>query len=541
MRLKRVMSFALAAAMAAGLTACGGASPEKTETTEVKDTAAKEKSEADSEQADGPLEFTCRLRDGEYSPAEIQLYQELEQETGVKINWTTYADSAWAEKKSLLFASNQLPEAFFGQEILSNDDLLKYGPEGMLIPLESYITEENTPNLYKIFQDYPEYKRSITAPDGHIYSLMSFDDGYVTTTNLPLFINKDWLENVNMAVPTTTDEFYEVLKAFKEQDANGNGDPDDEIPYSFNKDTNYASDLFGSFGMIDDTRIDSGKTHIAVKDGKVIYTAVGEEYKNAIKYFHKLYSEGLIDQEAFTQDNSVFKAKCKNENRTVGVLQGWRSTAWSTSNEDDSYIPVPPLTGPDGDRYWPELQNGVNGLGSFAITNVARDPEYIMRWVDHCYDPLFSVQASLALKVGLHLKEDGNGKYDYAEAPTTENRAKVVPGGYDRIYSVTKEAAALLKGAPSHMIEKQTLDTYYSDYYYPEYYPKFMLSTEESDRLSTLATEINSFANEKYAAWMTGGGIDEEWDSYLKQMNTMGLPELVEIYQGALDRYHAGK
>lgn len=541
MRLKRVMSFALAAAMAAGMTACGGATSEKTETTEMKDTAAKEKSETDSEQADDPLEFTCRLRDGEYSPAEIQLYQELEQETGVKINWTTYADSAWAEKKSLLFASNQLPEAFFGQEILSNDDLLKYGPEGMLIPLESYITEENTPNLYKIFQDYPEYKRSITAPDGHIYSLMSFDDGYVTTTNLPLFINKDWLENVNMAVPATTDEFYEVLKAFKEQDANGNGDPDDEIPYSFNKDTNYASDLFGSFGMIDDTRIDSGKTHIAVKDGKVIYTAVGEEYKNAIKYFHKLYSEGLIDQEAFTQDNSVFKAKCKNENRTVGVLQGWRSTAWSTSNEDDSYIPVPPLTGPDGDRYWPELQNGVNGLGSFAITNVARDPEYIMRWVDHCYDPLFSVQASLALKVGLHLKEDGNGKYDYAEAPTTENRAKVVPGGYDRIYSVTKEAAALLKGAPSHMIEKQTLDTYYSDYYYPEYYPKFMLSTEESDRLSTLATEINSFANEKYAAWMTGGGIDDEWDSYLKQMNTMGLPELVEIYQGALDRYHAGK
>lgn len=540
MRLKRTMSCVLAVAMAAGLTACGGDSSDKTESTAVKDTA-KDKTEAGAAQSDAPLEFTCRLRDGEYSPAEILLYQELEEKTGVKINWTTYADSAWQEKKSLLFASNQLPEAFFGQEILTNDDLLKYGTEGMLVPLESYITEENTPNLYKIFQDYPEYKSSITAPDGHIYSLMSFDDGYVTTTNQPLFINKDWLENVNMEVPATTDEFYEVLKAFKEQDANGNGDPNDEIPYSFSKDTNYASDLFGSFGMIDDTNMNNGKTHIAVKDGKVIYTAVGDEYKNAIKYFHKLYSEGLIDQEAFTQDSSVFKAKCKNENRTVGVLQGWRSTAWSTSNEDDSYIPVPPLTGPGGDRSWPELQNGVNGLGSFAITNVARDPGYIMRWVDQCYEPLFSIESSLALKVGLHLKEDGAGKYDYAEAPTTENRAKVVPGGYDRIYNVTKEAAALLKSAPSHMIEKQKLDTYYADYYYPEYYPRFMFTTEESDRLSTLATEINSFANEKYAAWMTGGGIEEEWDSYLKQMDTMGLPELVEIYQVALDRYNTNK
>lgn len=540
MRLKRVANCFLAAAVMAGMTACGGSPSDKTESTTVNDTSVKEKT-TDTAQSDAPLEFTCRIRDGEYSPAEIQIYQELEEKTGVKINWTTYADSAWAEKKSLLFASNQLPEAFFGQEILTTDDLLKYGPEGMLIPLESYITEENTPNLYNIFQNYPEYKSSITAPDGHIYSLMSFDDGYVTTTNLPMFINKDWLKNVNMEVPSTTDEFYEVLKAFKEQDANGNGDPNDEIPYSFNKDTNYASDLFGSFGMIDETNINKNTAHIAVKDGKVIYTAIGEEYKNAIKYFNKLYSEGLIDEEAFTQDNSVFKAKCKNENRTVGVLQGWRSTAWSTSNEDDSYIPLPPLKGPDGSQYWPELQNGINSLGSFAITNVARDPEYIMSWVDHCYDPLFSIQSSLALKVGLHLKEDGNGKYDYAEPPTVENRAKVVPGGFERIYNVTKEAASLLKGAPSHMIEKQALDTYYSDYYYPEYYPLFMFTTEESDRLATLTTEINSYANEKYAAWMTKGGIDEEWDSYLKQINTMGLPEMMEIYQGALDRFNASK
>ena len=67
--------------------------------------------------------------------------------------------------------------------------MVKYGAEGILIPLEDYITEENTPNLYKIFQDYPEYKGSITAPDGHIYSLLSIDDGYVTTTNNPVFIN----------------------------------------------------------------------------------------------------------------------------------------------------------------------------------------------------------------------------------------------------------------------------------------------------------------------------------------------------------------
>lgn len=67
----------------------------------------------------------------------------------------------------------------------------------------------------------------MTAPDGHIYTIP-----YVctdTTVGYSPYINTKWLENVGMSTPTTTDEFEAVLKAFKEQDANGNGDASDEI------------------------------------------------------------------------------------------------------------------------------------------------------------------------------------------------------------------------------------------------------------------------------------------------------------------------
>lgn len=547
---RKLVSCFLAAVMTMSLAACGGSGSTSAtvesggEAASAAESTAESAASTESAAAEdgvstqsGGITMVCALRDGEYSPDEIQLYQELEAQTGIDISWETYPQSAWPEKKSLLIASNDLPDAFFGNGVLTSDEVVKYGSEGILIPLEDYITEENTPNLWKIFQDYPEFKSAITAPDGHIYSLMGFEDGYTVTTGNPLYINKDWLDAVGMEAPTTTEEFREVLRAFKEQDPNGNGQAD-EIPFSFHKGTNYCSDLFGAFGIPDKTS--DPRAHIGVKDGKVVWTAAEESYKEAIEYFHSLFEEGLIDQEAFTQDSSVFNAKVKSEERIVGVLQSWRSTGWALEDGDDSYIAIGPLAGPDGTRYFPEYQNGITDLGSFAVTKDAEDVETIMSWVDECYDPLFSVQASLALKVGVHLKDAGDGTYEYAEPATTENRAKVVPGGCDRIYNVSKEAAALLKECPAHLVEKREVDTLYQGSYWPEQYPIFLFSAEESNQITSLTTEIVSFTNEKYASWMMNGGIEEEWDSYLTKLNDMGLQELLAVYQEGLDRYNAG-
>lgn len=544
---RKLVSCFLAAVMTMSLAACGGSGSTSTTVESggeaasaaesTAESAASTESAAAESETGGGITMVCALRDGEYSPDETQLYLELEEQTGIDISWETYPQSAWPEKKSLLIASNDLPDAFFGNGVLTSDEVVKYGSEGILIPLEDYITEENTPNLWKIFQEYPEYKSAITAPDGHIYSLMSFEDGYTVTTNNPIYINKAWLEAVGMDAPTTTEEFREVLRAFKEQDPNGNGQAD-EIPFSFHQGTNYCSDLFGAFGIPDKTT--DPRAHIGVKDGKVVWTAAEESYKEAIEYFHSLFEEGLIDQEAFTQDSSVFNAKVKSEERIVGVLQSWRSTGWALKDGDDSYIAIGPLAGPDGTRYFPEYQNGIIDLGSFAITRDAEDIETIMSWVDENYDPLFSVQASLALKVGLHLEDAGDGAYDYAEPATTENRAKVVPGGANRIYNVTQEAAALLKECPAHLVEKREVDVLYQDYYWPEQYPTFLFSAEESNQITSLTTEIVSFTNEKYASWMMNGGIEEEWDSYLTKLNDMGLQELLAVYQEGLDRYNAG-
>ena len=92
-------------------------------------------------------------------------------------------------------------------------DVIKYASQGMLIPLEDMI-DEYMPNLKKILDENPQYRKQITAPDGHIYSLPTINE-LNPTTHDKWFINKTWLDNLGLEVPTTKEELEQVLLAFK--------------------------------------------------------------------------------------------------------------------------------------------------------------------------------------------------------------------------------------------------------------------------------------------------------------------------------------
>lgn len=470
------------------------------------------------------------LREDNISPVDIELYQELEAKTGVVIHWMTEDRENWSDAKSLIFDSGQLPDAFFGVYIMTDEEVLQYGLQGELIPIEGYINQETMPNFSAILEEHPEYLKEITAPDGHIYSLPNIEDGMVTTTQEPLYINKEWLEVVGMEVPDTYEAFYQVLKAFKEEDVNQNGIVDDEIPFTFRE---HTSDLFGMFGIIDDY-----KTHIDVVDNQVIYTATSDNYKTAILYFHGLFKEGLIDPEAFIQDNRAYNYKLKSEERMVGVFQGWRSTAWAVGDQVDDYIPLPPMAGPEGIRLWPERINGIRSKGAFSVTKLADDPEALMAWVDHMYEPEFALQASFALKIDDHLQYNDQGKLVLVQEATYDNRKGLVPMGSNRIVSLSESSVSLLEAVPEHIIEKQHLDTYYNQFYKEESYPKVFFTLEEMQELNLLRPIIIDYTNEKYVQWIVEGRIEKEWDKYLLELDRIGLQRMVEIYQEALDRYN---
>ena len=125
----------------------------------------------------------------------------------------------------------------------------------------------------------PGLLESITAADGNIYGLPQFDYSIQDVTNDTLIINTEWLEKVGMDMPTTTEEFYQVLKAFKEAgDLNGNGKAD-EIPFTFlyNGGNNGQLSFMGFTGLA----YNNQHERICYKDGQIVYVPQQEEYKSS--------------------------------------------------------------------------------------------------------------------------------------------------------------------------------------------------------------------------------------------------------------------
>lgn len=458
-------------------------------------------------------------------------FQEAEKTTNVKIDWDLNpGGSSWAEKKSLMFASGDLPDAFFGHGILDEStEVVKYGSQGILIPLEELI-DQYAPNVKALFEARPDYKKALTSPDGHIYALPTINETYARTKPV-LFINQTWLDHLGLEVPKTTEEFYNVLKAFKTQDPNGNGQAD-EIPFTFrNSDWNTdLASMFGAFGLLD------RRDHILVEDGKVVYTAVQPEYKEAIQYFHRLFSEGLADPEGFTQDASLFQSKI-SKNDLVGAFVAYNYNSVGLP-EDHDFVLAEPLIGPNGDQMWAGFTPGILFKGSFAITSVNPHPEVTIRWIDYMYDPLISLQAVHGM-IGVNLEDLGDGTYKVVPPPEgmTTNEFREAVETSRSVWAQTEEMAEKIINENQIKMPKNKVDEVYAPYLVYNEYPKVYFTAEENSEISRFKTDIGTFVDQKYAEWMLNGGIDAEWDSYIDQLHKMGLERMLDIYQTAYDRY----
>ena len=108
--------------------------------------------------------------------------------------------------------------------------MLRYGKQGVLLPLNDLI-KEHAPNLQQVLDSDDEYRALATAPDGNIYGIPQLIECFHCTWPNKLWMNSTWLDNLNLEAPKTHEEFKDVLRAFKDDDPNGNGS-NDEIPFS---------------------------------------------------------------------------------------------------------------------------------------------------------------------------------------------------------------------------------------------------------------------------------------------------------------------
>lgn len=471
----------------------------------------------------------------------IYVYKTYEEMTGIDIKWINTPQDVTAEKISLTLAGGDLPDAFLKCGI-SASDLLTYGEAGDFLDLAPYLAEY-APNFWAYAQANPDVLASITSPDGAIYSLPAIADAPSTRINLKWFYNQKWLDNLNLAQPTNTEEFYQMLKAFKEQDANGNGDPDDEVPLYTNLDNCYMT-LSGMFGLFN-----RGAAHQQYWDadpvtGELRYTRTSDAWRELMAFMHKLYAEGLLAQEAITYNVSDLVALATQDRAGMYVMT---NLARLSSDVADQFAPIQAVVeGPDGEKMWPASRSHLHSVGAFVITSACKNPELLLQWVDYFYSDEGIVFYHYGVE-GETCAKNADGSYSF----TDEVLAGMQEGkSYDESLASTTSYGGgnnpTIMSWPGfcgmELTEKpmQASDVL-KDYLPEKIWPILNYTYDENEIVTTIGSDIDNYVKGMCAKFVTGEVelTDAAWSDYVGTVEKMNLSEYYEAMQGAVQRAEA--
>ena len=212
------------------------------------------------------------------------LIQEMEKTTNVHIEWELIEDTAYAERRNIRLGSGDLPDVVMNG--LTVAEIIRYGTDGAFQQLED-LQKEYCPQLMAAYEKVPSMKAVCTMPDGHSYTFPMYGNSPWGGIMRIGAINTDWLEAVDMEMPTDLNEFKDVLIAFRDKDPNGNGQKD-EIPLGFAGALycTYQGWDYGLNFLGDSFRAPSNTDLLDLRDGKVTFVAATEEYKNFVKWLH---------------------------------------------------------------------------------------------------------------------------------------------------------------------------------------------------------------------------------------------------------------
>ena len=485
----------------------------------------------------------------------------MEERSDVRINWETIPEQAMEEKLNLVLASGDYPDIFFGLSF-SDDKLSLYGTEEqLLMPLNDLI-DQNMPNLKKVLDSIPGAWGAITSPDGKIYGLPSFNICYHCENANKMWVYKPWLDALGLDMPKTTEEYEEMLIAFRDQDPNGNGE-NDEIPFAGAiKGWHATAGLFllNSFVYTDiDSRIDvSPERYIGfyVDNGKIRTSVDTDGYRNGLRYLNKLYREGLIFPGSFTQDASQLVQLVEGSDiPVVGVTTGGWGGVFSDFGGErySNFRALEPLEGPDGVQYTPTyLSEPIPG--GFVIAASCANPVEAVQWVDYLYSTEGTLHARNGIEgVNWGWAEDGELGLDGEPAiwkqlipwndtdPQNESFLEVGPRAMTsefRLGQVTEQDMELYG---QEGIEKMLFETT-KELYKPHAdasmaLPRLKFLSDEVSEFATIRTEYAKYVKQSLIQFIVGDlDIESDWNSYVSNLNKLEQADLLEVSQKAYDR-----
>lgn len=466
---------------------------------------------------------------------ETMLWQEYAKMTNMNIDFQLVPFDAFTEKRNLALASGDYPDVIYLAR-MSTDDLMKYGSQGVLIKLNDLI-DKYAPNFKKLMDQYPEVKKAITMPDGNIYSFPNMLAPEFTSVRMgaKLWIKKEWLDALNMKEPTTTEEFYNYLKAVKNTDLNKNGKPD-EVPLGGTKLKDIIGHFKGFFGLMN-----RGTSHPNVDvdaSGKLRFIPIDDRYKELLQYMNKLYAEGLIDKDILPNEKDANKFYAKGAEGVYGAV---KITSPFTLMKQSGYVGLGALQGPKGDKLYSEFRPAVNGAGAFVITDKNKNAAATVRWMDYFYGEEGNKMFFMGFKDKSYI-EKPDGTLAYTDEITKNPQGLTLEqalvkyvtwpgGGYPGI--VRQKYFSGAESLPESIDAAKKAEPNLPK----EVWPAFSYTDKESEQMIAMNTDLTNYIDEMTTKFVTGTTPFSEWDKYVAAIKKMKLDDYMKMYQAAYDRY----
>lgn len=294
--------------------------------------------------------------------------------TNIDIKFDLVNDELMSQRKTLALQSGNLPDIFARNSKITDQDVQQYSAEGVFVEITKDMLKKYAPNIYKFYNDYHLWDL-VKATDGKMYSIaggtqdFNYDQHY-------LWVNKTWLDKLGISMPRTMNDFYNMLKAFKSKDPNGNGKAD-EIPYATWSSGGFFTQPWGVSAGI-----------FVAPNGKVTYGGATDNLKNCATFWNKVYKENLVDKNTIDNwagDNAAFKTLIASGK--VGAFF-WSDTGNQSKELAKQYEICPwPTSGEDNGEYYPVYTNVMNNFypDAFFITKKCKNVPAALRFLDYLY------------------------------------------------------------------------------------------------------------------------------------------------------------
>lgn len=475
---------------------------------------------------------------------EKEAFKMAEEATGIHINFVELEESVMSERVNIMLASgDDMPDAFWGVigsgTISANKELFyDLSEEGLL--------EKYAPNVLADYATLDGGKgiERVTWPDGSIYSLMSNQASNIKdSAQGVLLINKGWLDKLGLDVPETGEEFLDALRAFRDNDMDGDGDTTNEIPFEFceNNWAGHIINLADCWGIASQDSSDAGHWRM-LEDGKVYPTLDTDEYRAYLEFVHQMVEEKLIDVEGFSQTNEQYKAKLATG--TIGCFPGYTALHVMGYEYAKDFVPIL-FQGMEGVE---PIKTGVQETNSaYSTTLVAsakcENIEALLHWWNY-------LSSSTEMKWTVNLGPKG-GAWDIdkdgnvialtpSELSDTFNATN-----YNYTYGVSGGLMPLLRDdeIQSPFVDDPQNTSYWRynicmemmPYMTDEYWPRRFVDQAAQEEKNFIAVDLTPVITSFSATSMMEGVTDASWEQFLEDLETYGYYDLIDWYQRWVD------